>query len=199
MEEEVRVPNEPVDFADASLTLEEDSFPDEVCAVGIAFAAFSPQLTVEPAVPEAVDQEDDVAIEDLITRFESMDPETFIREWKLYAAEPYVGVGNHWVGVIDEANVRHWFESENLARAQEIFPPFSPRKITVSNVTIVYLEPTRAAVTYHVEEEYRNGRVTAGNTCSIVMKTAREGWKIVVNTKGSRHPQEAPDFHLVKG
>lgn len=196
--EESRVPNEPVDFADVPLTLEEDSLPDEVCAVGVAFAIFSPQLAVETADPEAVDQGDDDAIEDLIIKFESMNPETFIEEWKRYAAEPYVGVGNHWVGIIDEANVKHWFESENLARARESFPPFSPRRITVSNVRIMYLEPTRAVVTYHVEEEYRNGRVTAGNTCSIVMKTAHEGWKIVVNTKGSRHPQQTPGLHLVK-
>jgi hypothetical protein len=159
---------------------------------------FSPQLALETADLEAVDQGDDEAIEDLITRFESMDPETFIREWKHYAAEPYVGVGNHWVGVIDEANVKHWFESENLARARESFPPFSPRRISVSNVRVVYLEPTRAVVTYHVEEEYRNGRVTAGNTCSIVMKTAHAGWKIVVNTKESRHPQQASGLRLVK-
>ena len=194
-----RAPEERFDFTEILLTLEEAALPDEVCAVGVAFAAFSPQLAVKTADPEAVDDGDDEAIEDLIARFEAMDPETFLRDWKRYAAEPYVGVGNHWVGIIDEANVKHWFESENLARARASFPPFSPRRITVSNVSIVYLEPTRAVVTYHVEEEYRNGRVTAGNTCSIVMKTADEGWKIVVNTKGSRHPQESPALRLVKG
>jgi len=197
--DESRVPDERFDFTDIPLTLEETKLPDEVCAVGIAFATFSPQLAVETADPEAVDAGDDAAIEDIIARFEAMDPETFIRDWKSYAAEPYVGVGNHWVGLIDEANVKHWFESDNLARARVSFPPFSPRKITVSKVSIVHLEPTRAVVTYHVEEEYRNGRVTAGNTCSIVMKTARAGWKIVVNTKGSRHPQETPTLRLVKG
>lgn len=187
----------PIDFSDVRLTLEERPPAEEVCAVGVAFAFFSPQVAVNTAAAEAVDAGDDEAIEELITRFESMDPETFIRDWRRYAVEPYVGVGNHWSGIIDEATVQHWYGSEDLAKARVSFPPFSPRKITVSNTHIVYLEATRAVVTYHVEEEYRNGRVTAGNTCSIVMKTAEAGWKIVVNTKGSRHPQESA-LRLVK-
>lgn len=195
---ETRKGDEPIDFTDVRLTLEEHPPAEEVCAVGVAFAFFSPQVALNTARSEAVDATDDQAIEELITRFESMDPETFIRDWRRHAAEPYVGVGNHWVGLIDEANVKYWYESADLAKARVGFPPFSPRKITVSNTNIVYLEPTRAVVTYHVEEEYRNGRVTAGNTCSIVMKTAEDGWKIVVNTKGSRHPHEGAALRLVK-
>ena len=66
-------------------------------------------------------------------------------------------------------------------------PPFEPRRVTLSNLQVVWLGPARAVVTYRAEESYRNGAVAAGNTFAVLMHVKGAGWRIAVASKGSRH------------
>lgn len=160
--------------------------------VGVAFAAFSPEVQVETA-PEELAAADQAALEQEILShleaWESLPPQEFAERWEEYATDPYVGVGPHWVGLVDEDIVATWLESDELEEALRTHPPYSPRRVTLSHLQLTHLAPSRVLAAYRVKEEYENGNVTAGNTFAVLYRVA-DGWKIGVASKGTRH--EAP-------
>lgn len=160
--------------------------------VGVAFAFFKPQVQVETETGDVSDQspsELEQEIRSHLEAWDSMAPEQFAREWKRYATDPYVGVGPHWVGLVDDDTVKQWMASDDLNEALRTHPPHAPRKVRLSNLQITHLSPARVLATYRVEEEYTNGNMTAGNTFAVLFRTT-DGWKIGVASKGTRH--EAP-------
>ena len=160
--------------------------------VGVAFAVFSPAAEVEPE-PGDVQSLGSDALKDQVRQhletWDSLAPDQFAKQWKQYATDPYVGVGPHWVGLVDDDTVKRWMASDDLQEALRTHPPHSPRKVSLSNLQITHLSPARVLATYRVEEEYTNGKMTAGNTFAVLFRTA-DGWKVGVASKGTRH--EAP-------
>jgi len=173
---------------------------EQVCdpdtrAIGIAFAMFKKSVEVDVAAPTAAtagggyagqDSSSDAAITSVLQGYESLSPETFGSQWRNYATDPHMGVGTSWVGTVDDEAVVHWLESDALAKAIAAFPPYSPRRVTLQNVQIVYIGFGRAAATYRVEEQHANGQASAGNAAAVLINVAGAGWRIAVVTKGGR-------------
>lgn len=164
-------------------------------AIGIAFAMFKKSVEVNVATPTAVapggayagqDSSSDAAITSVLQGYESLSPQTFGAEWRNYATDPHMGVGTSWVGTVDDDAVAHWLKSDALAKAIAAFPPYSPRRVTLQNVQIVYIGFARAAATYRVEEQHANGQTSAGNAAAVLLNVAGAGWRIAVVTKGGR-------------
>ncbi len=93
--------------------------------VGVAFAAFSPAVAVETGAGDVAsvnpsDLEDEVT--DHLETWESLPPEEFAKRWKDLATDPYVGVGPDWVGLVDDAIVAQWMESEDRREADPPSP-----------------------------------------------------------------------------
>ena len=157
--------------------------------VGVAFAMFSPQVDVDTEPGDVASTSPDALEADLrshLETWESLTPEHFVERWKELATDPYVGVGPHWVGLVDDVVVKQWTESDDLQEALRTHPPHSPRKVTLSNLQVTPLSPARVLAAYRVEEEYTNGKTTAGNTFAVLFRTS-SGWKIGVASKGTRH------------
>lgn len=123
------------------------------------------------------------AIEEVITKFESLHPQDFLAEWRHIATNPYVGVGEEQMGTIEEEGARSFFDSEDFQETVRLFPPFEPRKMTISQMEIVFIGATRAAATYRAEEEFQNGEHKLDNCAAILVKLD-DGWKVcAVTTK----------------
>ena len=127
------------------------------------------------------------AVRDHLQRWESLTPEQFAASWRELATDPYVGVGPGWVGTIDGKTVEQWMQSPDLREAMEIHPPYSPRRVTLSNLQLTWLGAARVVATYNAEETYTNGKVAAGNTFAVLMHVRDGGWRIAVASKGTRH------------
>lgn len=157
--------------------------------IGVAFAAFSPEVEVDTAAGDLV-AADQTALEEEIRShlegWESLAPEQFSERWTDYATDPYVGVGPRWVGLVDDDTVEAWMESEELEEALRTHPPFSPRRVTLTGLQVTHLAPSRVLVAYRVKETYRNEKTAAGNTFAVLYQTS-DGWKIGVASKGTRH------------
>ncbi|HBL26585.1 MAG TPA: hypothetical protein DD490_07105 [Acidobacteria bacterium] len=164
--------------------------------IGIAIACVNRIVDVEmakeapagfvtkTAAPAAASSDAD--IQQVITGYETLAPEDFVRQWRNYATDPHVGIGWGWLAPINTEVVDRWLERPELQEVLRAFPPYSPRRITVSDLRIVYIGPSRAAATYRVEEEHTNGRISGGNTVAVLMKIEGGGWKIVAASKGGR-------------
>jgi hypothetical protein len=165
----------------------EPMFPgtDDTVTIGLAVAAFSRTVDVKVATTAPpVDSTDDDAIKTLLQGYESLDPTIFKDQWRNYATDPHMGVGLSWVGLVNEHAVDHWLETKALADAMVAYPPYSPRKLQLNDLRIMYIGDTRAVATYQVEEEYTNGRTTVGNHACILFRVQALGWRIAVATKG---------------
>jgi hypothetical protein len=172
---------------DLGLRLERPGCGDDTRVVGVAFAIFQSLLEVDlDKAPRAMAGEDDEAIAAALSGYEQADPPTFAKTWRQYAADPHIGMGAHWVGLVDEAAVDHWLGSDELARASRSYPSCTPRRIKISDLRIVYIGGTRASATYHVEEEFENGRRSAGNVSALLFNVKGDGWRIAVITRGGR-------------
>lgn len=170
------------------IKLDEPGAGELMRTLGVAFAFFSKTVDVDLAsdVSPDVVVGPDQQIQKLLEGWESLAPDQFEASWRDYATDPYIGVGMHWAGVVDDDVVQEWLQSDELAEHEREYPSYSPRKVTLSKVEIVYLEPTRAVATYRVEEEHQNGKLTGGNTAAIVFNVSGKGWRVMVATKGGR-------------
>lgn len=125
------------------------------------------------------------AIEETVTKFESLHPKDFLREWRHIATNPYVGIGEDQMGTIEEEGARSFFDSEDFKETLRLFPPFEPRNLTLSEMEIVFIGLTRAAATYRAEEEFTNGKYKVDNCCAILVKLD-DGWKVCAVTTKDR-------------
>lgn len=172
---------------DLGLRLERPGCGEDTRVVGVAFAIFQSLLEVDlDKSSRSVAGDDDAAITAALTGYEQADPPTFAATWRQYAADPHIGMGAHWVGLVDAAAVEHWLGSDQLATALRDFPSCSPRRLVISDLRIVYIGGTRASATYHVEEEFENGRRSAGNVSALLFNIQGDGWRIAVITRGGR-------------
>ena len=163
--------------------------PGEPESAALGIAAPTAGAAAAPSDAETA-AGDEAAIRDHLQRWESLTPEQFAASWRDLATDPYVGVGPGWVGVIDQATVDQWMKSADLQEAMASHPPFTPRRVTLSNLQVVWLGPSRVVATYRAEETYTNGALAAGNTFAVLMNVRGRGWRIAVASKGTRH--EAP-------
>lgn len=175
----------------------ESSCDADVRAIGVAFAAASKAVSVQIAEPSAAapsgaaspmgdDASQNGAITAVLQGYESLSPADFAANWRNYATDPHMGVGTSWVGTVNDDAVQYWLKSDALQRALAAYPCYTPRKVTLQDVQIVYIGSARAAATYRVTEQHTNGATSAGNAAAVLMNTADQGWRIVVVSKGGR-------------
>lgn len=130
--------------------------------------------------------DDDGEIRRVLEAFETASPRELVETWRTHGTRPLLAVGANWIGAVDEEKLEAGLASEEFRRTLEEFPPHHPRRVTLSELRIVYLAGVKAVATYRVEEEYRNGQVFAGNAGAILMNDVREGWKLALFTKRTR-------------
>jgi len=133
----------------------------------------------EPPTPHG--DRDREAIAETVEKFESLHPRDFLREWRYIATNPYVGIGEDLMGTIEEEGVESFFNSEDFQETLRLFPPFEPRKMTISGMQIVFIGLTRACATYRAEEEFQNGKHKVDNCAAILVKLD-DGWKVTAVT-----------------
>ena len=154
--------------------------------VGVAIAiAPMVEFDLEDAPPPA-EHVDDQAIKSLIQERETLSPTDFQQQWRDQAHDPHIGVTLEGIAQVDQQAIDAWLASDKFAEFLALYPPYSPRRIKISQVRIVYIGRTRACATYRVREQYTNGKVLAGNVAVILAKIDNVGWRIVVSTKGGR-------------
>lgn len=168
----------------------------ERCAIGIALIPIVPSTPIihTGRVPEVspYGKDDDVSIREIIKRWESVSAFDLLEAWRELATEPFVAVGDHWVTSLDLGIIKQGLESQQFAAQQIDYPPYEPRKVTVSKLKIVHIGHTKAVATYQVQEEYRNGKVFAGNSAAVLMKHPNLEWRITVFTKHNRYDDFVP-------
>jgi len=163
------------------LRLEPALSPGEVRHIG-AFFAFSNTTDVGVAAsPPPIGSADDAAIAAVVSGAASLLPDQVLGRWQDYYNDPTDVVGRNFLTRMDHKGIRKWEKSRKVARMLKEYPPFSPRKAEITDLRIVYVGDVRAAVTYHIEERFQNGKVAAGNASALLVKL-EAGWRIVVLT-----------------
>jgi hypothetical protein len=154
---------------------------EDVRIVGTAYAAVMAKATQFDLMdsPPPVGASDDAAITAVITAYESLSPEDLTQQWQQFALDPHLAIADTWFKALDKKDFRHWMRSEELAQAQQDYPPFTPRHVQITNVNIVYIGDARAVATYHLQEDFTNGKVAAGNSAASLAKLEGSQWRIV--------------------
>ena len=157
--------------------------PDAGRMIGVAFMAAAHSTTATGAKStRGGPKGDDAAIKSLVKAWAGLHPSQVLAKWKSLALDPYTVVGAEQVKQVDEPYLRQWLKSDEFTDFSKRFPFQSPRKITLTKVTILYVGPTVAAVTYAENEKSATGARYKGNAVAIVMKT-KAGWRIAVVSK----------------
>lgn len=157
-----------------------------VRSIGEAFFFGTTEEYDTPAAAPPVGAGDDAAIHTLLNEAFALTPPQLAENWRDYYADPFQAVGESWTARMDHKKIKKWLKSDELEQWLEAFPIFTPRQVQLTNVTIVYLGNLRAAVTYHVSENYQNNTTAAGNGAAILIKLDELGWRILVITKQDR-------------
>lgn len=166
--------------------------------VGTAFVAFGKSLDAElMASPPQVGDTDDAAITAVINDYESLDPADLARHWRRYATDPHIAIADGWIASVSEQDFDRWLESSDLEEWMQEYPPFSPRRVQITNVHIVYIGKARAVVTYHIQEESANGKVAAGNGSASLFKMQDGQWRITTVHKRVKEEVATPLFDHV--
>ena len=129
--------------------------------------------------PPPVGAADDATINAVITSYETLDPQDLAEQWRDFAIDPHVVIADGWFKVFDQKDFRHWLRSDEWEEAQQEYPMFSPRHVQVTNLNIVYIGDARAVATYHLQEEFTNSTVAAGNSAASMAKLEGGHWRIV--------------------
>lgn len=159
--------------------------PGEVRTVGeLFFIAFHKIVDVEtdPAAPP-VGAADDAAIQAVLNGSYSHIPADLKNNWQSFFHDPFEAIGRTFIVRMDGKAIRKWVKSPELAQRLQEYPPFNPRHVQITNVNIVYIGNVRAAVTYHVQEDFQNSTVAAGNSLVLMVKLQNLGWRILIITK----------------
>lgn len=131
--------------------------------------------------PPPIGEADDAAITAVITGAASLTPDQVLSRWRDYYNDPAEVVGRNFLAQMNEREIRKWEKSAKLAQMLQEYPPFSPRQVRITDLRIVYVDDVRAAVTYHVEEQFQNGKAGAGNASALLARLDA-GWRILVFT-----------------
>jgi hypothetical protein len=149
-----------------------------------AFVRFV-RAVVEPGLPGdtvAPGRYDDELLENVVRGWEELHPDEAGHLWKNYATDPFVAVGRGAVGILDDQAYRKWRDSDELKDDMEEFPPYSPRRIRISQLRVTYVGRTTAVVTYSAEEDYQNGKIRVTNAGVMALKIDDSTWKIAAET-----------------
>jgi hypothetical protein len=150
--------------------------------VGIALAGTHSLVEMDRKTKAAaVGQSDREVIAETIKKFEGLHPDELMVEWKRYATNPYVAVGESMMGTVHEDGVEEFMNRKAFQDTLKAFPPFKPRKLEVSNIEIMFIGDLRAAATYRVSEEFQNGERKVDNCAAILMRL-ETGWRIAAVT-----------------
>jgi hypothetical protein len=153
---------------------------DDVRIVGTAFVAFNKSIDYElMESPPPVGAADDTAITSILMAYETVSPADLAQNWRQYATDPHIAVADGWVAQVTDKTFRKWLRSDEYEEWTEEYPMFSPRHVQVTNLNIVYIGRVRAVVTYHLQEEFTNGTVAAGNGSASLFKLEGGQWRIV--------------------
>jgi hypothetical protein len=171
---------------DLGLRLEPAPGSGEVRSIGEAFFFGKTEEYDTPQAAPPVGAADDAEIHSLLNTALSLTPEQLVQSWRDYYADPFQAVGESWTTRMDEKKIKKWFKSPELAQWLQDFPIFTPRQVQLTNIDIVYIADLRAAVNYHVQENYQNNTVAAGNGSVLLIKLDGLGWRILIITKQDR-------------
>ncbi len=150
--------------------------------VGIAAAGTHSLVDMDGGADAGpVGEEDRQAITEVIEKFEGLHPDEFLREWKSYATNPYVAIGESMVGTVQEDGLETFFNRKAFIDTLKAFPPFKPRKLEIANLQIVFIGDIRAAAIYRVSEEFKNSKQKVDNCAAILVKL-KEGWRVAAVT-----------------
>ena len=141
-------------------------------------------ILTNPTEPAVGDSDEILRV---LNIFEGASPDDLVETWRTYGTRPVVAAGANWIGPVDEAALVQGLASERFKASLVEFPLFDPRRVTLSEVNIVFLGGAKAVVTYRVEEEYRNGKAFAGNAAAILLKERGVDWKVGLFTKRTRN------------
>lgn len=133
--------------------------------------------------------EDDRLIDQVINEYVSLSPSDYIESLGKTTLLPFFFVGQDQISEIDKRAAQDFFDSPEFKKGLEEYPVFSPRKIKVSSMNIVYLGQRKAAAAFHVEEEHKNGAISSGNCAAILVKEF-EGWRIAVYAQHEVYPDK---------
>jgi hypothetical protein len=130
------------------------------------------------ASPVAAGPDDDAAIEALITSWEHAGPDELKTNMSAYATEHMLLILSDAIGkVSDDA-----FEGDDdLLAHMDSYPLHSPRQVTITNLSIVHIGGSRAAVTYTFDEQFTDGTSIHSNAVAIAVKLG-VGWRLALAT-----------------
>lgn len=143
------------------------------------------EVEIDESQTEPVDDAGE-EIRKVLETWEGASPGELVETWRTHGTRPVVAVGANWIGPVDEEKLREGLESEEFRKTLREYPLYHPRRVTLSDLETTYLGGVKAVVTYRVEEEYRNGKVFAGNAGAILIKAASGPWKVALFTKRTR-------------
>ena len=133
-----------------------------------SFADFEPKPVGRPA-------DENPQIEALVRDYESLGPDGLAQHFTTYALDPLVLVHSSGLGMVRADRV----DDSDVVEQMRKYPLKSPRDITITNVQVVHIGGSRAAVTYTVDENFSDGSSIHSNAVAIVVKVAA-GWRIAV-------------------
>lgn len=141
------------------------------------------ELAVDALAPS---DEDEEAIRRVLETWESASPNDLIETWKANGVWPVVAVGANWIGPIDDEALEEGLKSKHFQESLERYPLYDPRRVTLSELRVVFLGGAKAIATYRSEERYTNGKAYAGNAAAVLMKNKDGAWKVALFTKRTR-------------
>lgn len=163
------------------LGLEEEPEPRRMVGVLVP-AAHSTSDVDQTEPPDAAGENDDAAIEQLITRWEQLEHDEVMEVAGEVTSDPYVAITPGGTQLVDRAALEEWVESDHFEEHREKFAGANPSERQVSGFQIVYLGPAMASVTYRTEETGTDGRVYVSNSAAIVRRE-QGGWRVAAFTK----------------
>lgn len=163
------------------LGLEEEPAPRRMVGVLVP-AAHSTSDVDQTEPPDAAGEDDDAAIEQLITRWEQLEHHEVMEVAGDVTSDPYVAITPSGTQLVDRQALEEWVKSDHFRHHREKFAGARPSERQVSGFQVVYLGPAMASVTYRTEEEGTDGRVYVSSSAAIVRRE-QGGWRVAAFTK----------------
>jgi hypothetical protein len=149
----------------------------------VSCIAGAPLVTVKPPSKPPVTPSFD-AVRDVVTAWETFDPDKILETWDRHAAHPTTMVVTaNFIGAVDRKMIEEGIQTAEYKKQREKYPSFSPRKVTIENLQIVFVGAAQAAATYRFEEKFKNGEELATNALMVLMMNAQQEWKIGLYSK----------------
>lgn len=126
----------------------------------------------------------DKVIATLITRWENLKPQEMLEQYRDFALDPYIALGE-WMVKINERTIRSWLKGRRLGILLKKRPHIDSRRVEVQQLNIVYIGRNKACATYHLVESYTDNPMTFSGNGAVFLVHLAEGWRIAAYTKAS--------------